>query len=240
MATHDRAINAGACGSSGFVTLMGSLGVNLPRLIIERHVGIAELGVFAALSYFVQIARTVISALGIAVAPRLSTFRADGNVHLFFSTLFRLLAVCGAVSIFAAIGTMAVGATLITLLYDADVASHKVLLIVLIVGAGFEFSGSIMSFGLTAARRIKIQAPIELMSMVIGSDLLSMADSVRWTCWSRCRGSRGKRRARDRDERCTREPVAKMVQQIRTTTKLGFISNLNWRKLRLRIRNAEG
>ena len=58
----------------GAVLMLASLNTNLPRYVIEHHLGVAELGAFAAVASFVAAGSTIVNALGQSATPRLARF----------------------------------------------------------------------------------------------------------------------------------------------------------------------
>ncbi len=157
------------CLPLGAVMMLVSLQVNVPRYVIERRLGAAELGVFAALASLITVGNVVVSALGQAVTPRLATYFHERRIGA-FRRLLMLLVLAG-----AALGTagvavsLAAGEPILRLLFGARYAGRADVLVVL-MGAGLVlYVSSFLGYGLTAARRFGIQLPIFAATTLAGA-----------------------------------------------------------------------
>lgn len=129
-----------------------SLGVNVPRYLIQAKLGAASLGVYSTLAYLAQAVSMVTSALGIVVVPRLAKYKHAGLYRaylrlLFLSTLFSVLVSVAAVGAAALLGE----AFIRLLLGEAYV--DRELLLVLLVGAAAVTLQRSLGRGLTGAQR---------------------------------------------------------------------------------------
>src|SRR5690606_6566465 len=77
----------------GFVAMLISLNTNIPRYFVERYLGEAQLGIYAAMAYLIVAGNTVVSALGQSASPRLAAYYAEGNRRAYGRLLGRLLAI---------------------------------------------------------------------------------------------------------------------------------------------------
>src|SRR5208337_449737 len=74
----------------GIVMMLVSLNANIPRHFIEHCFGERELGIFAALAYFMVAGNTVVSALGQSASPRLARYYGKGDGRAFCLLLIKL------------------------------------------------------------------------------------------------------------------------------------------------------
>jgi O-antigen/teichoic acid export membrane protein len=153
----------------GIVMLLISLNLNIPRIVIERELGIRQLGYFGAMAYPVFAGSVAVFALGEAMVPRLSR-EFIAAPERFVRVWCRLLVMA---SLIAAIGVVVVatwGSDLLGILYGSVYQEHGTTFTWLIIGAGFSYLGSANCYALTAARRLKIQVP--LFAVVTGATLV--------------------------------------------------------------------
>jgi O-antigen/teichoic acid export membrane protein len=91
----------------GLVMTLVSLNTNLPRYILERKLGAAELGIFASLAYLLTAIGLIVVALGQSVCTRMSKQFAEGDIRGFRLLLTKL------VWFATALGVAGVGLTLL-------------------------------------------------------------------------------------------------------------------------------
>jgi hypothetical protein len=75
----------------GFVMMLISLNVNIPRYLLEHSSGPAELGIFASLAYLLVAVSLIVNALGQSATVRLSSMFAGRDLAGFRSLMFKLL-----------------------------------------------------------------------------------------------------------------------------------------------------
>lgn len=144
----------------GLVMMLISLNSNIPRYIIERTLGEAELGIYSAMAYLQVAGTTVVSALGQSASPRLAQHYAAGQYGAFRRLLLRLVGLGAGLGAAAVLGALLLGRPLLTLLYTAEFAAHNDVLVWLMAAAGVGFVASFLGYGLTAARQFRIQLPL--------------------------------------------------------------------------------
>jgi len=141
----------------GIVMMLLSLNANIPRYFIDHYWGERELGIFAALAYLMVAGNTVVSALGQSASPRLARLYADGDFRPFCRLLIRLVALgagMGAIGVLVALGA---GHRLLSILYRPEYAAHADIFILLMVVATASYGASFLGYGMTAARRFRVQ-----------------------------------------------------------------------------------
>lgn len=144
----------------GFVMMLGSLNINIPRYFIEEYLGDRELGIFAAITYLMVAGNMVVSALGNSAIPRLGKYHATGNSAAFRTLLFQLegmAVLLGAVSVLVA---FVVGRDILTLFYKPEYAQHADLLVWIMVAAAIGYMSSFLGDAIVAVRYLRIQIPL--------------------------------------------------------------------------------
>jgi O-antigen/teichoic acid export membrane protein len=146
----------------GFVILLISLNVNVPRYFIESYQGDRDLGIFAAMAYLPIAGDMVINALGQSASPRLAQYYAVGDRQGFLRiVLFQLCIAAGMGAIGVAIAHVA-GREILTLLYSREFAEQSHVFVLLIVAASLGYLSSLLGYSMTAIRRFRVQAPLFL------------------------------------------------------------------------------
>ncbi|MCS6775950.1 MAG: oligosaccharide flippase family protein [Chloroherpetonaceae bacterium] len=141
----------------GIATMLNALSVNIPRYLLERRSGPAELGLFAAMSYVLLAGTTVITALGQSASPRLARHFAAGNTGAFLSLLGKLTGLAIAIGCGLIALALLAGRPLLTALYTAEYAHRTDVFLWLTVAATAGYAGSCLGYGLTAARNFAVQ-----------------------------------------------------------------------------------
>lgn len=144
----------------GVTMLLISLNANIPRYVMERAWGEAELGIFAALTYLIVAGNTVVAALGQAASPRLAAYYADRRARAFRGLLLKLVgigALLGAAGVTAA---LLLGGPLLLLIYGPAYAAHADVFVLVMLAGGIGYVSSFLGYGMTAARFFKAQAPL--------------------------------------------------------------------------------
>jgi O-antigen/teichoic acid export membrane protein len=151
----------------GVVMMLMALNVNGPRYIIQHYSGERGLGVFAAVAYVMVAGTTVVNALGQSASPRLAQHYARGDVAEFWGLMRKLLgigAVLGAAGILLAI---TFGAQILSTLFQPAYAAAADVCVWMMTAAAISYLGSFLGYGLTAARRFKVQAPLIFVVTVV-------------------------------------------------------------------------
>lgn len=150
----------------GFVMLLMSLNGNIPRYFIQRYMGEGSLGVFAAVSALMVAGTTIVGALGQSASPRLSRHYAMGDRPAYISLLIKLVGVGAVLGIVGIAVAVFGGKWLLAVLYGSEYALQSDLFIWIMLAAGASYAQSFLGYGVTAARRFAIQAP--LLAVVTG------------------------------------------------------------------------
>jgi O-antigen/teichoic acid export membrane protein len=143
----------------GIVMLLISLNANIPRYFVEHYCGEAALGYFAAMAYVFVAGNTVMSAMGQSAMPRLAR-HFDSNRPAFVRLLKNMLLLGAAVGAMGIGVALLFGPTFLRLVYRADYAQYSNVFTWLMVAAAVGYVGSMLGYGMTAARMFRPQVPL--------------------------------------------------------------------------------
>ncbi|HET9183686.1 MAG TPA: lipopolysaccharide biosynthesis protein [Candidatus Angelobacter sp.] len=144
----------------GVVMALVSLNINLPRYLLVKYMGQAELGIFASMAYLVVAAILIINALGQSASARLARMFAEGDRAGFWRVIKKLLFTALLVPAAGVPIALLFGRRLLTLLYRPEYGEHVSVLVILLAVTGLTAIASFMGYGLTAARAFRIQPVI--------------------------------------------------------------------------------
>jgi len=146
---------------------MVSLNANIPRYFVQHHLGEHELGIFSAIAYFSLAGNTMICALGNSVNARMARSYARGLQRDFNRVLLSYVAASALVGLAGVILSAIAGRQLLTIFYRPEYGDQAYVLTWLMVAAGIGFVAQALIYGMTAARRIRIQIPLFGFSAVL-------------------------------------------------------------------------
>lgn len=144
----------------GVVMTLFSLNVNIPRYLLAKYLGEAELGVFASLAYMLVTLYLVANALGESATARLAQMFASGDIQGFQRVIGKLVWVGVAILIAGTILSALLGRSLLTFLYRPEYADNVSVLVVIMMGGGLTAIGYFLGYGINAARRFRLQVPV--------------------------------------------------------------------------------
>lgn len=142
----------------GLMWLVDSLNQNLPRYVVEAHLGEESLGFYVPMTYVVTVGSAFVFALGAPLAPRLARHVAEGNAAAFAKMsvgLFGLAAAMGGVGVLVA---ATVGDVFLGLAYAESFAAFQPEFVWIMIGGAMHFVLALSMYALTAARLLKTQA----------------------------------------------------------------------------------
>ncbi|MDI6852069.1 MAG: oligosaccharide flippase family protein [Deltaproteobacteria bacterium] len=151
----------------GFVMMVISLKTNIPRYFIEHYLGERQLGIFAAMAYFMMAGKQVVGALGQSATPRLAKYYAAGRKGAMFTLLVKLMLLGGLLGVAGVLVALMAGKEILTLVYRAEYAEKAGVLAWLMAAAGIYYIGVFLGFGMTAARYFRIQAPLNAVTLLL-------------------------------------------------------------------------
>jgi O-antigen/teichoic acid export membrane protein len=171
----------------GFVMLLTSLSANAPLYFIERHRGVAELGMFAAASYLTTVGMQLVASLGQAATPHLAAFYAAGRYGEFKKLLLKLLGVSGIVGAAGVLITFLAGGEILGLVYGPEYAGQEGVFIWLMIAAAVAYVGSLLGFAITATRAFnRFAGPYSVVAVVsvVASALLVPTYGLYGAAWT--------------------------------------------------------
>jgi O-antigen/teichoic acid export membrane protein len=140
----------------GITMMLLSLYANLPRFVLERYVGAAGVGIFAAMTYLSGIGSMLVTAVGIGVCPRLAQY-ARSDRRSFRLLLIRMTVLAGMVGLLGIGGSALFGEGLLRTLYGAQYADQKQILVWCMIAAAVGYLTSVLGTAATALNRFREQ-----------------------------------------------------------------------------------
>ena len=144
----------------GFALMMVSLNLNIPRYFIGRQLGMAELGIFSAISTLLASGSVVINAVGQAAAPRMANAFATNNGRKFGVLLAGLVAASLGLGGLGLFGALLFGRQAMALIYRPEYSTHQDVLVWLMAASGLYYLGSTLGYAVTAVRCFGPQLPL--------------------------------------------------------------------------------
>ncbi len=174
----------------GVVGLLDSLNVNVPRYVIERSLGEAALGHFAAMAYVMVAGNMVVAALAHSAAPRLSRCYVT-DIAAFKRLVWKLVQFGAMLGMAMVVVAVAFGRPLLTVLYTPEYAAHAHVFSWLMVAAGLGYVARFLVWSMTAARCFKAQAPLYVVALLTLGGLcfwLIPVHGLLGAAWAICMG----------------------------------------------------
>jgi len=151
----------------GAVLMLVSLNTNLPRYVIEHCLGVAELGVFAAVASFVAAGSTVVNALGQSATPRLARFAALNQPREFIDLVRKLALLVLGLGLAGVLGAALLGRFVLSIAYRPEYASYVGVLVAVMGAAIPAYLAGAMGYAVTAVRAFDAQVPLFIVSALI-------------------------------------------------------------------------
>jgi O-antigen/teichoic acid export membrane protein len=156
----------------GIVTTVASLNLHMPRYFIHARLGDRQLGIYSAMAYATVALTLVGDSLGNSAIPRLSRLFVGRQGAEYRALLLKLLAFGVAVGACALALAHTMGARLLTIFYSPEYAPYARVFTLLIAAAAIHFAASMLTAGITSARRFRIQVPLYIL----------VAGATAWGC----------------------------------------------------------
>ena len=150
----------------GAVLMLVSLNTNLPRYAIERMMGVAELGAFAAVASFVTAGSTIVNALGQAATPRLAGHASRREPTQFLGLAAKLGGLVFGLGLAGVAGSALLGKVVLTIAYRAEYAAFSGLLVGVMAAAIPGYLAAALGYVVTAARAFDAQVPMLCLAAV--------------------------------------------------------------------------
>ncbi|MCT4655837.1 MAG: oligosaccharide flippase family protein [Cohaesibacter sp.] len=171
----------------GLASFFTAIGINLPRLILDQSAGTSELGIFAALTYFILLGSMVVNVLGQAVRSPLATAYEQGNGRRFWSIIGAGSSVAAGLGLFFWLATLLIGEWVLNLVYGAEFAAHADLFQTIGLISMPVFLGTFLGFCLPSAGSYGlclIAALVSLAASAGGSLLLVPIYGAQGAAWA--------------------------------------------------------
>jgi O-antigen/teichoic acid export membrane protein len=136
----------------GVTTMFLSLQQNIPRYVVEHHLGEAALGIFAVMVYVQVAGEIAIRALGQTAMPRLARHWAAGERAAFDALLVRLLALGAALGVAGVALAATAGEVVLDVLFGAAYAAEAAVFTWVMVAAALTWLGSLLGYAASATR----------------------------------------------------------------------------------------
>jgi O-antigen/teichoic acid export membrane protein len=158
----------------GVVMTLISLNANIPRYLLVKYLGEAELGIFASMAYMLQALYLVVYALGESAAARLARMFALGDVCGFRRVTGKLVWIGVAILLLGAILSTLLGRPLLTILYRSEYGKDLSVFVIMMIGGGVTAIGYFLGYGINAARRFWLQVPVIALSTVMNAAMTAV------------------------------------------------------------------
>lgn len=133
----------------GLAMMLLSLYTSLPRFVLNKYMGPAAIGVFAALAYVPLASGLMVNAVGTAAAPRLSQ-SAKTDLVQFHKLLSKQIVFAAALGAVGVLGSILFGRPLLQLLYGFEYARYFGVLIWIMLAGALNYLASTFGFAATA------------------------------------------------------------------------------------------
>ena len=142
---------------------------SLPRIVLQRVRGFEEVGIYTAISSLLVAGTAVMTAVGIAVMPRMAMLFALNRPEEVRRMRTRLVIGAAAVGSVSVLIAWTAGRRILALLFGAGFGNGAHALIVLMVVMTVTFVASVNDFILVAQRRFSSQIVIHIMSTAVSA-----------------------------------------------------------------------
>ena len=176
----------------GTVFLAIQLRTTIPRALLERSSGEADLGIFSALSYLVIAGSTVTQALAQSALAGLGRDVAERNAAGLRRRLRQLVALGTGIGVAGVAVSLAAGGPLLRLIYTPEYAAHVPLLVLVMAGGALLYVGGLLGAPATAMRAFKPQLWVHATSvaaMLAGGAVLVPRLGMMGAAWTMLLGS---------------------------------------------------
>jgi O-antigen/teichoic acid export membrane protein len=131
-----------------------SVTVNIPRYFVSHRIGIASLGLFAALLYVFQAGAMLIDAVGQAASVRLSRFHQLADKAQFWKLTLQLTGFAALAALCGIVLALTAGGPILRLAYSASFATQSRVFLLLSLAALPWYCSSMLGYVLVARRQM--------------------------------------------------------------------------------------
>ncbi len=144
----------------GLVLMLVSLNLNIPRYIIQHHLGTRDLAIFSAIATILAAGSVITNAMGQAAAPRLAKCFSNQDQRGFAGLLAGLVGVSLGLGALGYAGAVFFGKPGMALLFRPEYSTRQDVLVWLMGASGFFYLGSTLGYAVTAVRCFAPQLPL--------------------------------------------------------------------------------
>ncbi len=176
----------------GVIAGLGSFGAQLPRYFVEHFGGEEALGLFTAPAAVAIAALLLTRALSRTTVPRLARHFADRNLGEFKRLLFKLMGLGLLVGAVCVLLAALLGKWFLRTAYGPEYESQHIILVWILVHAGFLATGTFLGTGLTASRHFRVQVvlhAVKIAAVAIACWLLVPVHGALGAAWALLAGS---------------------------------------------------
>jgi O-antigen/teichoic acid export membrane protein len=136
-----------------FVSVIG----NVPQYFIQKDLGVRELGLYAAVTYLVNIGRAGIMAAGFAASPYLAKAYSQGRYLEYRNTVVKLAIISLILAVASPILAALIGRKAITILFTSEYAQRTSLIVLILFAGGLRYLTTMIGYSIGAARYFNVQ-----------------------------------------------------------------------------------
>jgi O-antigen/teichoic acid export membrane protein len=151
----------------GLVAFLGSLSVNIPRIIFERYLTLEDLGVFTSIFYLVLVIGKFMTSLSSAVLPRLARLYETNEMKLFLKIFKVVLLTLLSFSSLLILVSYFLGAEILTILYGDEYKKFRLLLLLVMIYGLFNYFAFSLEIGLNAMKGYKFRLYVEILATIL-------------------------------------------------------------------------
>ncbi len=151
----------------GITSLLGVLGIYIPRYFLESTHGLAELGIYSSMAYFITIGNIAVYAFGQSMIPILSKYNANNEYKKFNKMVFQaflLVLIMGAVGVSLA---YLIGDIVLEIMYGSEFSAHSDILPIIAISASITYLANIFGYAINSKRIFMAQVPAQLLVIVV-------------------------------------------------------------------------
>ncbi len=146
----------------GFISMLISLNLSIPRYFVEVHSGSAELGIFSAIASLLTAGNLVVSAFGQSIFLPVARACAALDRAKYRGYVVMAAALGGSLGGVAILGAMLFGRAILTHLFRPEYGERPDILVRLMIAGTIMFIASGLGYVITAAGRLRPQIPMLL------------------------------------------------------------------------------
>ncbi len=144
----------------GIISMLASLGTNIPRYFIEGHLGTNDLGIYSAIASLLTVGSLFQGSLGQSIMVPAARACANGDRTKYRSFVAQNVALGLALGLGALLGAVFFGRFILTHVFRPEYAEHPDVFIWLMAAGTVQFAVGGLGYVMTAARELKSQIPV--------------------------------------------------------------------------------